>query len=92
MDKWFKKKKKHLKTNFECFVLNRTRLYDYTLGAMKVIKATKGEYYFNSMAYKKALNYHKRTVIIPDARKVRDTFITRGRAFYGRGYDFRKEV
>lgn len=69
MDKWFKKKKKHLKTKYEDFIHLRTKKYYYTLGVMKVIKATKGEYYFNSMAYKKALNYHKRTVIIPDARR-----------------------
>lgn len=87
MDKWFKKKKKHLKTKYEDFIHLRTKKYYYTLGVMKVIKATKGEYYFNSMAYKKALNYHKRTVIIPDARKVRDTFITHGRTLHGRGYD-----
>lgn len=90
-DKWFRKKKKALRKNYEAFVKNRTTLYDYTKGCSKVIYSTKGEYKFDSMAYKRALNYHKRTVIIPQARKELAEFIERGRMFYGRSYNFKYE-
>lgn len=90
-DKWFRKKKKALRNNYEAFVKNRTRLYDYTKGCSKVINSTKGEYNFDSMAYKRALNYHKRTVIIPEARKTRTRYINNGRMFYGRSYNFKYE-
>ena len=90
-DKWFRKKKKALRKNYEDFVKNRSRLYDYTKGCSKVIYSTKGEYKFDSMAYKRALNYHKRTVIIPQARKELAEFIERGRMFYVRSYNFKYE-
>ena len=85
-NKWFRKKEKSCKTKYEDFIRLRMKTYDYTRGAMRVIYSTKGEYKFDSMAYKKALNYHKRTVIIPEARKTRTCYINNGRMFYGKNF------
>lgn len=89
-DKWFRKKKKECKSRYEDFIHRRMKIYDYTEGGSKVILGIKGEYY-DSRAYRRALAYHKRTVVIPEARKELAEFIERGRMFYGRSYNFKYE-
>lgn len=87
-NKWFRKKEKELEmrlryTNFICL---RMTTYDYTKGVMKVTNAIKGEYNFDSRAYHRALAYHRRTVVIPEAREKRTEHINRGRMFYGKNF------
>ena len=87
-NKWFRKKEKELEmrlryTNFICM---RMMTYDYTRGCTKVLDSIKGDYYFDPRAYHRAISYHKRTVVIPDARKMRTKYINRGRMFYGKNF------
>lgn len=85
-NKWFRKKEKEYKSNYEDFIRLRMKTYDYTRGVMKVINAVKGDYYFDSRAYHRALEYHKRVVVIPEARKTRTRYINDGRMFYGKNF------
>ena len=62
------------------------KTYDYTRGVMKVINAVKGVYYFDSREYHRALAYHRRTVVIPEAKKTRTKYINDGRMFYGKNF------
>lgn len=87
-NKWFRKKEKELEmrlryTNFICM---RMTTYDYTRGSMKVTNAIKGDYCFDSRAYHRALAYHRRTVVIPEAREMRTKYINDGRMIYGKNF------
>lgn len=85
-NKWFRKKEKEYKPRYEGFIHLHTKTYDYTRGMIKVIDAIKGKYDFDSRAYHRAISYHKRTVIIPYARKMRTKYINDGRMFYGKNF------
>lgn len=85
-NKWFRKKEKEYKPRYEEFIRLRVKTYDYTRGLLKVTDGIKGEYYFDSRAYHRAIAYHKRTVIIPEAREMRTKHINRGRMFYGKNF------
>ena len=86
-NKWFKKKEKEYKSKYEGFIHLHTKTYDYTKGAMKVINAIKGEYRFDSRAYRRAIAYHKRTVIIPKAREIRTKYINDRRRMFGKNFN-----
>ena len=85
-NKWFRKKEKENKPRYEDFIRLRVKTYDYTKGVPKVLDAIKGEYYFDSRAYHRALAYHRRTVVIPEAREMRTKYINDGRMFYGKNF------
>ena len=84
--KWFRKKEKEYKPKYEDLIYLRMKTYDYTRGVMKVLDAIKGEYNFDSRAYHRALAYHRRTVVIPEARETRTRYINGGRMFYGMNF------
>ena len=85
-NKWFRKKEKECKSKYEGFIHLHTKTYDYTRGCTKVLDSIKGDYYFDPRAYHRALAYHRRTFVIPDARKMRTKYINRGRMFYGKNF------
>lgn len=87
-NKWFRKKEKGLemRLRYANFICMRMTTYDYTKGLSMVLDSIKGEYYFDPRAYHRALAYHKRTVIIPEAKKIRTKYINDGRMFYGKNF------
>ena len=87
--KTVRRKEKRYRLQYDCYIKNQNMMYGYIALFDKVFSATKEDYRIYYIACKRSLKYHKRTVIIPKARKVRSAFIDR---IYHKSYTIFTEV
>lgn len=75
-----------MRLRYANFICMRMTTYDYTKGLSMVLDSIKGEYCFDPRAYHRALAYHRRTIVIPEAKKIRTKYINDGHMFYGKNF------